>query len=373
MSVLSLLIKPASSNCNLQCKYCFYNVLSEKREVASHGIMDYETLKEIIKKAFEYATEQCIFAFQGGEPTLAGINFYKELIELQKKYNKNHISIINTVQTNGILIDENWASFFYENNFLIGVSLDGTKDLHDINRVDGKNNGSFNKVMKGIRLLNKYKVEYNIIFVVSAKTARHANKIYNYFKKNNFNYLQFIPCIDPIEDIHGTNEYSLSAEVYGQFLKSIFDLWYLDVLNGHAISIRYFDNLIKRVMGYNTEACGMNGICGCQFVVEANGGVYPCDFYAVDKWYMGSIMDKSIQELNDSDIVKEFIQVSEHISEECRSCKWLNLCRGGCRRDRETTNNDKLGLNYYCTSYKEFFDYSYERLYRLARTIGQKR
>lgn len=182
MPPISLLIKPASSNCNLSCNYCFYHDIAENRTIANYGMMDIGLLEKVVQKALEYADHVCTFAFQGGEPTLIGLEFYKKLIEFEKKYNKKKVQINNAIQTNGLRIDEDWARFLAENRFLVGISLDGPKDIHDANRVDAKEGGSFNRVMNTIGFFDKYKVEYNVLCVVNGYVARHANKIYNFFK-----------------------------------------------------------------------------------------------------------------------------------------------------------------------------------------------
>lgn len=366
MPSLNFLIKPSSSLCNLRCKYCFYHSLSEKRNVKSYGLMSLETLETIVKKGLSEAYPSCTFAFQGGEPTLIGLDFFKKLIEFEKKYNKRGIQINNVLQTNATLINEEWAKFLAENKFLVGISLDGPKDIHDFHRVDAEGKGSYNRVMKGISYLNKYNVEYNILFVVTSIVARHGKKIYDFYKKNNFNYLQFIQCLDPLGEPFGSNKYSLTPEAYGRFLNDIFDKWYEDVLKGENISIRYFDNLLGMLTGQAPEACGMSGVCSCEFVIEADGGVYPCDFYVVDKWYMGNIKDMSFEELFYSKAAQDFIKVSTHVDEKCKNCKWFAICRGGCRRHREPINNDIPSLNYFCKSYQMFFEHSISRLQMLA-------
>jgi uncharacterized protein len=366
MPPISLLIKPASGNCNLRCKYCFYHDIAEKRSIENYGMMDIGLLEDLVKKALEYAEQTCVFAFQGGEPTLIGLNFYKKLIEVQKKYNKRKIQINNALQTNGHIINEQWAKFLAENKFLVGISLDGPKDIHDANRIDAKARGTFNNVMNAIELFNKYKVEYNILSVVNGYVARHASKVYNFFKKNNFKYLQFIPCLDALNEQHGSSEFSLKPERFTYFLKSLFDLWYEDIMKGNKVSIRYFDNIAGMYRGYRPEACGMLGRCQCQFVVEANGGVYPCDFYVIDEWLMGNIKEKGFEELKNSDTSRKFVEQSLPVDPICRACKWFNLCRGGCRRDREPFVHEKAGLNYYCKSYQEFFIYSGTRFQQIA-------
>lgn len=366
MPPLSLLIKPASSNCNLRCQYCFYHSIAENRETCSYGIMNIETLELIVKKAFEYAEGSCTFAFQGGEPTLAGLDFFSRFIELVKKYNIKKVKVNFALQTNGVVIDENWAKFLSENKFLAGLSLDGPKDIHDITRLDSSGKGSFNRVMAAAYLFNRYHVDYNILCVVNAYVARHAGKVYTFYKKHGFEYLQFIPCLDPLNEKPGGHQYSLTPERYAQFLKKLFDDWYNDISRGERISIRYFDNFIEMLAGYPPESCGMSGMCTGYFVIEANGGVYPCDFYVLDEWYLGNIHDTGFEHLKSTETAHRFTEVSKYTDPQCNECKWLKLCRGGCRRSREPFSDGKPVLNYYCQSFKEFFEYSIERLMKLT-------
>lgn len=373
MPPLSLLIKPASGNCNLRCKYCFYHSLTGIRKVKDYGIMDIDTLELIVEKALMFADHVCTFAFQGGEPTLAGLAFYQQLVEFQKKHNIKNVEVHNAIQTNGIIIDDTWARFFAENNFLVGISLDGPKKIHDAIRVDAKGEGTFNKVMHSIQLFDKYQVEYNILSVIDSYVARHIGKTYQFFRKNGFNYLQFIPCLDPLDENPGGYEYSLTPERYAYFLKSLFDLWHKDITGGQKVSIRFFDNLVGLLMGIRPEACGMQGVCNCQFIIEADGGVYPCDFYVLDEWYLGSIKDAGFSELKFSEAGKQFVEVSKHIDPKCTDCKWFFLCRGGCRRSREPFVNGKPVLNYFCSSYMEFFDYAAPRLKQIASILSIRR
>lgn len=373
MPPITLLIKPASSNCNLRCNYCFYHSLSQNRQIKSYGIMSADTLEILVKKALDYAEYYCNFAFQGGEPTIAGIDFYKNLVGFVNKYNKRNIKINYSIQTNGVLINEEWAEFFYKHKFLVGISLDGPKDIHDSMRVDTNEKGSFTRVMRALQLFNRFKVEYNILCVVNNFVARHISQVYEFFKKNDFQYLQFIPCLDPLNEEPGAYEYSLTNERFANFLKTLFDLWYKDIMNGRAISVRYFDNLINMAMGKPPESCGMSGVCSPYYVIEANGGVYPCDFYVIDKWYMGNILENDFELLEKSGVSHEFSDTSLYTDPECKCCQWYGLCRGGCRRDREPFIDFKPGLNRFCTAYKEFFQYSSDRIYHIARILSQRR
>lgn len=369
MPPINFLIKPASSNCNLRCKYCFYHSVAKNREIASYGIMKEDTLEAIIKKGLEYADYYCGFAFQGGEPTIAGLEFFQKCIELQNKYNTKKLKICNSLQTNGMLIDEKWAEFLQVNNFLVGLSLDGPKEIHNLNRVDSKGDRSFNKVMKTSELFNKYKVEYNILCVVTAQSGRYANKIYNFFKEKGFKYLQFINCLDPLNEESGKQQYSLKPRDLERFLKITFDLWYEDFIKGHYISIRYFDNLISMLLGDKPEACSMTGVCSCNCVIEGDGSVYPCDFYVLDKWRLGSIKENDIKDMVNNEVAKEFVKPSLQMHHNCLVCKWVRLCRGGCRRERENFEDNNLKQNYYCSSYKAFFEYAYDRLINVARMV----
>lgn len=369
MPPLTLLIKPASGNCNLQCKYCFYADETEKRTQKSFGMMEDDTLLQLVKRALEEAEGSVTFAFQGGEPTLIGLAFYKKLMQYISDYNRKNLNVHKAIQTNGILIDDEWAEFLAQNDFLVGLSLDGVRSVHDINRVDKLENGTYHQVMKTARLFDKYKVAYNILCVVTSRAARHVDQIYQFYKKNHFQFLQFIPCLDPLGEVRGTFAYSLSPKEYAAFLKTLFDRWYEDFIHHTYISIRQFDNYIQMLMGNPPESCGMSGRCSCSFVIEADGSVYPCDFYVLDEWKIGMVFDHSFEEMRQTSIAQKFISDSAYVSAKCKTCRWYPICRGGCRRDREPFADGKPALNYFCKSYYEFFDYAMDRMYAIARKI----
>ena len=292
MPPLNLLIKPSSGMCSLNCTYCFYHDLMSKREVPSYGFMSEETSRALIRKALAYATGQCSFGFQGGEPTMIGLDFYQTFVELVKEYNHKNLEISYFIQTNGYLLSEEWVRFLADNHFLIGISLDGTIHTHNRYRKNYDGKGSFDQVMDTIGLCNRYKAEYNILTVVNKATARSVRKVYQFYRRQDFRYLQFIPCLDPLGSEKGKEEYSLLPEEYGRFLCKLFDLWYDDYCHGHLISIRNFDNYLGMLKGYPPEACDMRGQCSIQHVVEADGSIYPCDFYVLDQWKLGNIREE---------------------------------------------------------------------------------
>lgn len=363
MPALSLLIKPASGNCNMRCRYCFYADELDNREIRSYGKMSVDTMHTIVDKAMEYGDYECTIAFQGGEPTLAGLDFYRDLVAYVTAHeNPKKLKIHYALQTNGYLINEEWAAFLGENHFLVGVSLDGLKEIHDRYRLDAAGKGTYQRVISAIRLLEKHQVEYNILTVVTAATARNGQKIYNYFKKNHFGYQQYIECLDPIGEEPGQHEYSLTPEKYGEFLKSMFDAWYLDMRSGTYVYNRYFENLMMIMAGQQPESCNMRGVCGKQWVFEADGSVYPCDFYALDQWRLGNIQENSFEEMDEKRDELGFIQWSMRQQEDCQKCRWFGLCRNGCRRNREPVTAENTNRNYFCKSYQIFFEYAYPRL-----------
>lgn len=369
MPPISVLIKPASSKCNLSCEYCFYHDVAHNRAVADFGFMNLETIEVIIRKVLQFASGYATFSFQGGEPTLCGIDFFKEVVKLQNKLNVNNVRINNCIQTNGVLINNTWAEFLHHNHFLVGLSLDGPRDLHDNYRVDAKGRGTHEKVMQTAALFDKHKVEYNILFVVTEPTARRPDELYDYFKKHKFSFLQFMPCIDPENTERGAHNYSLNPERYTFFLKHFFDKWYVDFIGGREVSVRYFDNLARMVMGMPPEMCSLLGSCQCQFVFEADGSVYPCDFYVTDEWKLGNIHENELLELYESDTCTRFIKSSLSAAAACRTCQWKSLCRGGCRRDRQKARTEELERNYFCESFSEFLAHAHPRLLDVARYV----
>jgi uncharacterized protein len=351
--------------CNLRCSYCFYHDIAHNREKVDYGFMSLETLEIIMKKALLNAVDYASFTYQGGEPTLIGLDFFKHSISLQEKYNVHGVTIHNSIQTNGYKLTDEWAKFFKDNNFLVGISLDGLKKTHDKCRKNAAGEGSFTDIMEGINLLWKYKVDFNILTVVNSVTARKISEIYHFYSRKGFSYLQFIPCLDPIQESADQLEYYLDAETYGDFLITLFELWYEDLNQGKWIHIREIENYIQVLAGYPAEACGMSGSCNIQNVIEADGSIYPCDFYVLDTYRLGNIRDSDFLEIWKSEDTKRFINDSIPLSNKCLSCKYYQLCRGGCKRYR-TVFTEGAYLNKFCNSYERFFDATLSRMQRIA-------
>lgn len=372
MQAVTVMIKPSSSNCNMRCKYCFYFDEAKKREIPSYGFMQPETTENIIKKVFEMVTEQCGFVFQGGEPTLIGLEYFRQFIECVNHHNINSVEVLYSIQTNGYVIDSDWAEFFAKNNFLVGISLDGNKDIHDLHRIDAQGHVTFKRIMKVTQILNAHKVEFNILSVITKQSAKEIVKIYRFFTRNNFLWQQYIPCLDPVGEVRGNTSYSITPEIYAEALKKLFDLWYQDTINDKIVSIRFFDNLVGMLLQCPPESCGMAGICSIHYVFEADGSGYPCDFYMLDDFCLGNINQNSFEELDAKRRDTRFIEKSREVDSDCKQCKWYQLCRGGCRRDRDDFVSEKLTKTYLCEAYKEFFEYAYPRLYEIASKIAKR-
>ena len=367
MPNVSVLIKPASSLCSLRCEYCFYRDIAQKRAVESYGLMQEEVLEQIIEKTLAFADGFAEFSFQGGEPTLRGLDFFRRAMALQRRHNRKNVAVSNCLQTNGVELDAAWAEFLRENRFLVGISLDGPEDVHDFFRRDAEGRGTHARVMRTIGLLREYGVEFNVLFVVNSRNAREPERLYEYFRDNGLAYLQPIPCMEPQGETPGGRAYSLENAEYAAFLKGFFDRWYADISAGREVSVRFFDNLVRAAMGMQPETCTMLGSCRCQYVFEADGSVYPCDFYTTDEWRMGNIRTAGLAELYASPAAERFAVTSLPVAEKCRRCRWYGLCRGGCRRDKAA---DTL-LNRYCEAYSAFFEYAHERIRLLAERFSR--
>ena len=366
MPPIHILMKPASGLCNMRCKYCFYADEMQNREQASYGVMSPETLENVIQKTLDFAEGACTIAFQGGEPTLAGLDFYRECLRLEKKYNRKNIPISHALQTNGYLLDEEWCSFFAQNHFLIGLSVDGIRATHDAYRRDAKGEDTYFHTMEGAKLLKKAGAEFNVLTVVNAKTAPKIGRIYENYRKSGFFWQQYIACLDPVWEKRGEKEYSLTPEVYGKFLIDLFELWYLDLQKGRQPYIRQLENYVGILMGHMPESCEQRGTCSFQNVVEADGSVYPCDFYCLDEYRAGNLNRDSFETIIRQVKESGFLQGAYVPAKECRECPYFPICRGGCRRHREQPG-EKDGVNYFCRSYKMFFDACLPRLEQIAR------
>lgn len=367
MPPLSLLVKPVSGLCNMRCPYCFYADEMRRREVALRGPMTPDTAEKIVRRAFAFADGEVAFAFQGGEPTLAGAAFYRQWLRLEARHNTRRLRVRHTLQTNGLQISEELLEVFVQGRFLLGASLDGTKALHDARRRDAAGGATYDRVTRTLRRLREAGVPCNVLCVVDRRVARAADAVYDALRP--YGYMQFIPRLEAPGEPAG--EDALTAEDYGRFLIRAFARYASDWRAGRFVSVRAFDNWVGMLCGMPPESCDMRGRCSLQFLVESDGSVYPCDFYALDDWRMGNIREDSLVRLAKSQEAKRFLRTSQAVDARCRDCRWYGLCRGGCRREREGAEGAP-GLYRLCEGLKTFFEACYPEMERLARLAAAR-
>ncbi len=372
MPPISILLKPASGLCNLRCTYCFYADEMRNRSQPSYGIMSLETLENVVRETLSCAEGECTFAFQGGEPTLAGLAFYESFMELENRYNVNYVRVSHAFQTNGYLLDEKWCRFFAQNHFLTGLSVDGIKAAHDAYRKTPEGEDTYFHTLEAARMLEAAGVQFNILTVVNKRTAPKIRRIYENYRKLGFCWQQYIACLDPLGGEGEAKDYSLTAKAYGQFLTELFELWYLDVKKGKQPYIRQFENYIGILLGQAPESCEQRGMCSCQNVVEADGSVYPCDFYVMDSYLLGNLNKDSFAKIWERERELRFVEASKNHPPKCQACPYFALCRGGCRRHREQGGGMSED-NVFCEAYKMFFDACLPGMREIAAAISSRR
>lgn len=361
MKSLFLLIKPASEKCNMDCSYCFYHDISSKRETKDYGFMQTAVSHKVIDRAFDEDISHITFGFQGGEPTLIGLPFFEDFISYVKvKQATKKISVAYNLQTNGTLITDQFADFFVSNNFLIGLSLDGSRKLNDKHRILRSGDSTYDDVLKTVKLFQVKKVAFNILVVVTHFHIGQEKQIYNFFKKNNLKHLQFIPCLDPVDEERGKKMWSLTPDDYLTFLNAIFSLWTKDINKSSAPNIRYFSDVLDMVAGNTPASCDRRGICSIQNIIEADGQVYPCDFYVFEKLSLGNLETDSFKQMSQSSVAQKFIANSLKVHPDCQVCPYFKLCRGGCFRNRIDVGGTQK--NYYCHAYYNFFKTNIKQL-----------
>lgn len=327
-----------------------------------------DVLDRLIKDYLALSLPVSSFAWQGGEPTLMGLDFYKKVVELQKEYGKDGQVVSNALQTNGILLDERWCKFLCEYQFLVGISLDGPKDCHDFYRIDHSGNGTFNKVITAIETCRSHKVEFNILVLLNDKNVIVPDELFDFFIELKIKYLQFIPCVEKNQKTDKVADFSITPQQYGEFLRVIFDRWY--EYGPEKLSIRIIDSALNYLVHGRHANCTFNRKCDDYIVIEHNGDAFCCDFFVDEQYHLGNILDSPIRDLFQSDKKLQFANQKNNIHNKCLICRHNALCRGGCLKDRVVTNNGFANPSYFCQAYKSFFDHALPKLSQLAAGIA---
>ena len=365
MQPFSLLIKPAGPDCNLACTHCFYAAKAQFFGGLTHK-MSNDILDKMIHDYLLLRLPVSSFCWQGGEPTLMGLEFFKQAIELQKKYGENDQVVSNSLQTNATLLDDNWCKFLREYRFLVGISLDGPAQYHDYYRKSVAGQGSFERVMSAIATLKKHQVEFNVLTLLTDHNVDSTDQIFSFLIEQGITYMQFIPCLEKQGDHIAS--YSITPDQYGRFLCRLLDLW---IAHGpQKVSIRLFDSVMSYLLNGNQTMCTFQKKCNDYVVVEHNGDVFACDFFVEPQWLLGNLLETPIDQLVNSQTKRMFSEKKNSVSNRCFVCRHFAICRGGCLKERNFLNDDYKDNSYFCQSYQIFFDYALPKLMQvLPNTI----
>lgn len=370
-SPLYLLAKPAGSRCNLACKYCYYLEKSLLFEKHSPQVMDDALLEKFIHDYIgAQTTQEVLFTWHGGEPLMRPLQFYKKAVALQRKYAAGR-RIDNCLQTNGTLLTDEWCRFFKEQGWLVGVSVDGTQEMHDAYRRAKGGGPSHHKVMQGIRLLQKHGVEWNALAVVNDFNADQPKEFYRFFKEIGCRFIQFTPIVERLlphadgrqlaaveeEGTGGMMPFSVSPEQWGDFLIGIFDEWVKEDVGEYFVQL--FDATLANWMGVQPGICTLARTCGHAGAIEWNGDVFACDHFVFPQYRLGNLREKSLVEMMYSPKQREFGRAKQTaLPRQCRECRWLFACNGECPKNRfARTADGEKGLNFLCNGYRRFFEH----------------
>jgi len=358
-----LLIKPAGSRCNLRCKYCFY--YDNDRFFAPPGdqrgkVMSLETMDRLVKELLAYRMPQSILCWQGGEPTLCGLDFFRAVIEAEKRHGVAGQTVGNALQTNGVLLTPDWCRFLAQYQFLVGLSLDGPRKLHEANR--GK---SFDKVMQAAQMMRDHRVEFNILCVVSRANARHGAEVYDWLVAQGFNEIQFIPAREVGPDGRPL-PFSVGGEEFGDFLIAAFERWLRRDVG--VVNERIFNCLMGYFARGEPNLCTFRAHCGEYMAVERGGELFPCDFYIQPEHKLGDLGERPLHEFYAEVRPRGFGRLKAQVDAGCRECEWFPMCHGGCPRDREPS-----GRNALCAGYRKFFSVAAPKLEGLVKQLRRMR
>ncbi|MBN6710389.1 anaerobic sulfatase maturase [Haemophilus haemoglobinophilus] len=361
-----LMAKPSSFHCNIQCEYCFY--LQKEQDFGKQAaFMSTDTLRNYIKNYIEsHAGNRVEFAWQGGEPTLLGLDFFKRAVSFQQEF-ANGKTITNAFQTNGIALNQQWAEFFKQYNFLIGLSIDGIAAVHNRYRIANNGQGTFDRVLKALELLKKYQVDFNTLTVVNDQNWQKGKETYLALKELGSTFMQFIPIVE-MAPSGKLQPFSVSSEGYGRFLVDVFEQWKQQDIG--KIFVLEFDNLLGQWLGYPSSSCVQQESCGKSLVVEANGDVYSCDHFVYPEHKIGNLNQRSLVDLVLSKQQRQFGFAKQQLTQICEQCEFKRFCYGGCPKHRIIeVKNEPVKHNYLCASYRYFFQNTAQDMQNMSQQI----
>ncbi len=382
-TAFTTMIKPVGSLCNLDCDYCYY--LGKADLYGGHQPkMSEELLERYISQYIEAVQVPTVtFCWHGGEPLLAGIDFYEKAVALQNKYRGNK-KIENSLQTNGLLINPDWCDFFRQNNFLIGLSLDGPKDIHDAYRHDRGGHPTFDRVMHALEMMAISRVEYNTLSTINNRSAGQGKRVYQ-FMRSVSKYMQFLPVVEhtlttpsgraaivpPGTEGAKAAPWSITPKAFGKFMCDVFEEWVINDVGERFVQL--FDITLAQWYGVQPSLCAFCPTCGDGLVVEHNGDVYMCDHFVYPEYKLGNIAVEHLSDLQRKPELFRFgIEKRNSLPSDCRKCEYLFACRGECPKHRfATTRRGEKGLNALCDGYKHFFEYTAPYMQQMRHLLEQ--
>ncbi len=366
----SLLVKPASSDCNLSCDYCFY---LEKHKlypgIKRHRMSD-EVLEQVISSYMNTSQPVYYFAWQGGEPTLMGLAFFKKVVEFQTKYGRRGAIVSNGLQTNATRITDSLAALLSKYKFLVGVSMDGPEEIHNRYRTNNKGRGSHGDVLRGIEILKRHRVEFNALTLVSASNVDHAKAVYRYLCDLGIYHHQYIPCVE-FDSTGKARSFAISGKQWGNFLCGIFDEWIRRDIR--RVSVRLFDSIVGHMMDRRYRMCLQGGSCYQYFVVEYNGDIYPCDFFVEPQNRLGNILNDTWEGLGSSNKYRSFGKQKADWNNRCKNCDYLRFCSGDCLKHRGYRDKNSQTLSWLCEGWKKFYYHALPSFEKMAVSLLNER
>lgn len=358
----AVLMKPAGPACNLGCSYCFYT--PKQQRFGNHTRMSLETLETVTRQLLVQAAPNITFTWQGGEPTLMGIPFYREALRLQRSYAKANQTVHNAFMTNGFAVDTAWCDLFRDADMLVGLSVDGPRDVHDKHRTTKQGGPTWDRIASTAALLQRQGVRTNAVVVATEESCTRGREVYQSLTGMGFDHLQIVPCVerDP-NDPTRLAPFSVTAQGFGRMLCDVFDCWRADFVDGApSVSVRWLDGALQHHLGMPPTECTCSEHCGAYLVVEHDGSTYSCDFFVDDEHLLGRVHETTLGSMFRGRAHQAFIRAKARLPEDCRRCRWLPLCRGGCPKDRWRSD----GRSVLCEGYLHFFAYADEELRRMA-------
>lgn len=371
-----VLAKPIGPICNLDCEYCFYLKKKDLFPDSKNFRMSDSVLENFTRKYIEAqpaGTQKIDFAWQGGEPTLMGVDFFRKAIDYQRTYARPGMTITNSLQTNGTLLDDEWGKFLHDNGFLVGLSVDGPEEVHNKFRLDRQGEGSFQAVMHGLEILHKHSVEFNTLTVVQSHNSRYPGEVYDFLKECGSTFFQFIPIVEP--DPEDTVTYrSVPPERYGSFLNGVFDRW-LEQEDVGDIFVQDFDLLLSQVMGMPATLCVHAETCGRSVAIEHNGDMFSCDHFVNREDQIGNVLQHTMVSMIDGPKQTKFGRDKrDALPQYCLDCEFLEYCNGGCPKDRLVkTPVGEPGLNYLCEGYQRYYTHTIPTFKKMAEALRMGR